>query len=78
MTTSTFFYSSIYSDCPINSYSIYLPPSFYIVIYSKRRKHLKKQDTFNKQYERKMTTDKRFRQNHTKYLRFKAFRQKTR
>ena len=32
-----------------------------------------KKSTLNKQYEFKMITDKRFRQNHTKYLRFKAF-----
>lgn len=52
-----------------------LPPQYHRTYYRtfSRRNHLKKQG-FNKQYERKMTVDKRFRQNHTKYLRFKAFR----
>lgn len=74
MTTSTLYYSSIYSNY-VGIYSIYLQPSFYITIYKRRKGHLKKGNNFYKQYKRKMTTDKRFRQNHTKYLRFKAFRQ---
>ena len=49
----------------------YTHPCFF-----KRKNHFKylKNGSLNRQYEKKMTLDKRFRQNHTKYLRFKAFR----
>lgn len=74
MTASMVFYSSIYSSS-LSIYSIYLSPSFYVTICPRMKSHFKKETNFYKQYKRKMTTDKRFRQNHTKYLRFKAFRQ---
>jgi hypothetical protein len=38
-----------------------------------KQKDVKKHDETNKQYELKMLRDKRFSQNHEKYLRLKAF-----
>lgn len=40
---------------------------------SSKQKEVRKYDETNKQYELKMLRDKRFSQNHEKYLRLKAF-----
>ena len=67
-TASTIFYIYFITSIPSRYYAHpYL---------SKRKNHFRhlKNGSLNKQYDRRMTVDKRFRQNHTKYLRFKAFR----
>ena len=75
MTSSAFYPASIYILCIY--FTATFPPQFGAYPRDTKRKNyfnrLKKQGP-NRQYQTRMTVDKRFRQNHTKYLHFKAFR----